>query len=217
MTQTAEMIDPMTGEIIDQKELTEALLEQAREQGVSLPGPGGVLAGPTKNVLETALEAEITEHLGHERHGLAESGNVRNGIRSKTVFTEVGPVEIDVPRDREGSFEPRIMKKRQRRLDGIDEVVLSLTARGLTTREIAARFDDVHGATVSKDTISRITEKVSEEMGEWANRPLDRVYPVVFIDGIFHQGPRWAGAQQALLCRTGRHVNDERGILTVVA
>jgi putative transposase len=172
MTETVEMIDPMTGETIDQKELAEALLEQAREQGVSLLGPGGLLAGLTKNVLGTALEAEITEHLGHERHGPAESGNVRNGTRSKTVFTEVGPVEIDVPRDREGSFEPQIVKKRQRRLDGIDEVVLSLTARGLTTGEIAAHFDDVYGATVSKDTISRITEKVSEEMAEWANRPL---------------------------------------------
>jgi putative transposase len=97
-------------------------------------------------VLETALEAEITEHLGHERHGPAGNGNVRNRTRSKTVFTEVGRVEIDVPRDREGSFEPQIVKKRQRRLDGIDEVVLSLTARGLTTGEIAAHFDDVYGA-----------------------------------------------------------------------
>jgi putative transposase len=184
MTETAEMIDPMTGEIIDQKELAEALLEQAREQGVSLLGPGGLLAGLTKNVLETALEAEITGHLGHERHGPAENGNVRNGTPSKTVFREVGPVETDVPRDREGSFEPQIVKKYQRRLDGIDEVVLSLTARGLTTGEIAAHFDDVYGATVSKDTISRITAKVSEEMAEWTNRPLDRVYPVVFIDAI---------------------------------
>jgi putative transposase len=119
-------------------------------QGVSLLGPGGLLAGLTKNVLETALEAEITEHLGHERHGPAE-----NGIRSKAVFTEVGPVEVNVPRDRAGSFEPQIVKKRRRRLDGIDEVVLSLTARGLTSGEIAAHFDDVYGATVSKDTISR--------------------------------------------------------------
>ncbi|MDP9697066.1 UNVERIFIED_ORG: hypothetical protein J2X79_004650 [Arthrobacter globiformis] len=112
MTETAEMIDPMTGEIIDQKELTEALLEQAREQDVSLLGPGGLLAGLTKNVLETALEAEITEHLGHERHWPAENGNVRDGTRDKTVFTEIGPVQIDVPRDREGSFEAQIVKKR---------------------------------------------------------------------------------------------------------
>jgi putative transposase len=106
---------------------------------------------------------------------------VRNGIRSKTVFTEVGPVKTDVTRDREGSFEPRIVKKRQRRLDGIDEVVLSLTACGLRTGEIAAHVDDVYGATVSKDTISRITEKVSEEMAEWANRPLERAWILTIV------------------------------------
>ncbi len=211
------MIDPMTGEIIDQKELAEALLEQAREQGVSLLGPGGLLAGLTKNVLETALEAEITEHLGHERHGAAENGNVRNGTRSKTVFTEVGPVEIDVPRDREGSFEPQIVKKRQRRLDGIDEVVLSLTARGLTTGEIAAHFDDVYGATVSKDTISRITEKVSEEMAEWANRPLDRVYPVVFIDAIHVKVRDGQVRNKPFYIVLGVTVNGERDILGIWA
>jgi len=211
------MIDPMTGETIDQKELAEALLEQAREQGVSLLGPGGLLAGLTKNVLETALEAEITEHLGHERHGPAESGNVRNGTRSKTVFTEVGPVEIDVPRDREGSFEPQIVKKRQRRLDGIDEVVLSLTARGLTTGEIAAHFDDVYGATVSKDTISRITEKVSEEMAEWANRPLDRVYPVLFIDAIHVKVRDGQVRNKPFYVVLGVTVNGERDILGIWA
>jgi putative transposase len=217
MTETVEMIDPMTGETIDQKELAEALLEQAREQGVSLLGPGGLLAGLTKNVLETALEAEITEHLGHERHGPAESGNVRNGTRSKTVFTEVGPVEIDVPRDREGSFEPQIVKKRQRRLDGIDEVVLSLTARGLTTGEIAAHFDDVYGATVSKDTISRITEKVSEEMAEWANRPLDRVYPVLFIDAIHVKVRDGQVRNKPFYVVLGVTVNGERDILGIWA
>jgi len=100
------------------------------------------------------------------------------------VLTEVGAVEIDVPRDRDGSFQPKIVKKRQRRLDGIDEIVLSLTARGLTTGEVAAQFQDVYGAEVSKDTISKITDKVIEEMTEWQNRPLDRVYPVIFIDAI---------------------------------
>jgi putative transposase len=217
MTETAEMIDPMTGETIDQKELAEALLEQAREQGVSLLGPGGLLAGLTKNVLETALEAEITEHLGHERHGPAENGNVRNGIRSKTVFTEVGPVEVDVPRDREGSFEPQIVKKRQRRLDGIDEVVLSLTARGLTTGEIAAHFDDVYGAMVSKDTISRITEKVSQEMAEWTNRPLDRVYPVVFIDAIHIKVRDGQVRNKPFYVVLGVTVNGERDILGIWA
>src|SRR5215471_17457032 len=178
------MVDPVTGEIIDEKKLALQLLEQSREQGVGLIGPGGLLSGLTKTVLETALEAELTEHLGHE-HGQTPLGpNMRNGTRAKTVLTEIGPVQIEVPRDRDGSFEPVIVPKRKRRLDGIDEIVLSLTARGLTTGEIAAHFNDVYGATVSKDTISRITEKVSAEMAEWASRPLDAVYPVIFVDAL---------------------------------
>ncbi len=137
-------------------------------------------------MLETALEEELSEHLGYDKHdpGGRNGGNSRNGTRSKTVLTDVGPVELDVPRDRDGTFEPAIVKKRQRRLDGVDQIVLSLTARGLTTGEVAAHFADVYGASVSKDTISRITEKVTGEMAEWQNRPLDRVYPVIFIDAI---------------------------------
>ena len=182
--ETDVMVDPVTGEIIDEKKLAQQLLEQAREQGVGLLGPGGLLSGLTKTVLETALEAELTEHLGHE-HGQTPLGsNMRNGTRSKTVLTEIGPVQIEVPRDRDGSFEPVIVPKRKRRLDGIDEIVLSLTARGLTTGQIAAHFDDVYGATVSKDTISPITEKVAGEMAEWASRPLDAVYPVIFVDAL---------------------------------
>ena len=178
------MINPVTGEIIDQKELAERLLAQAKEQGVSLVGPGGLLNQLTQNVLETALEAELTEHLGHEHGEKPIAANMRNGSRSKTVLTEIGPVEIEVPRDRDGSFEPVIVPKRKRRLDGIDEIVLSLSARGLTTGEIAAHFEEVYGARVSKDTISRITEKVAAELAEWSSRPLDPVYPVLFVDAV---------------------------------
>jgi|GEM_PF-1286354 len=179
-----EMIDPVTGEIIDEQQIAEQAARSSERAGVGLVGPGGLLAGLTKTVLETALEVEMAEHLGYEKHQASDSGNARNGTRSRTVLTEVGAVEIDVPRDCEGSFQPKIVRKRQRRLDGIDEIVLSLTARGLTTGEVAAHFDDVYGASVSKDTISKITDKVIEEMTEWQNRPLDRVYPVVFIDAI---------------------------------
>ncbi len=172
---------------VDQKQLAEQLLAQAKEQGVELVGPNGLLNQLTKNVLEAALDAEMSEHLGYDKHDPVGrgSGNSRNGSRAKTVFTEIGPVEIEVPRDTNSTFDPVIVKKRQRRLTGIDEIVLSLTAKGLTTGgEIAAHFDDVYGATVSKDTISRITDKVIEEMTEWCNRPLESVYPVVFIDAI---------------------------------
>ena len=138
-------------------------MEKARAEGVELVGPGGLLTGLTKSVLETALEAEMSEHVGYDKHDPAgrNRGNSRNGTRLKTVLTEIGPVEIEVPRDREGSFEPVIVRKRQRRLDGIDQVVLSLSARGLTTGEVAAHFEELYGARVSRDTISRITDKVN--------------------------------------------------------
>lgn len=111
-TEMIEMIDPVTGELIDEQQLAEQLLRQARQQGVDLVGPDGLLNGLTKRVLETALEVELTEHLGHEKHQQPAGDNIRNGTRSKTVLTEVGPVAIDVPRDRAGTFEPAIVKKR---------------------------------------------------------------------------------------------------------
>src|SRR5919205_3801167 len=114
---------------IDQQQLAQELVDRARAEGIELVGPGGLLTGLTKTVLETALEAELSEHLGYDKHDSAGriGGNSRNGTRSKTVFTEVGPVDIEVPRDRDGSFAPSIVRQRQRRLDGVDEIVLSLS------------------------------------------------------------------------------------------
>jgi len=169
-----------------EQELVGRLVAQAREQGLELTGEGGLLAELTKRVLESALEGEITDHLGRDRHERAGDGggNTRNGHRSKTVTTEVGPVEIDVPRDRDATFEPKIVRKRQRRLTGVDEMVLSLSAKGLTHGEISAHLAEVYGASVSKQTISTITDKVLDGMTEWQNRPLDPVYPVIFLDAI---------------------------------
>ena len=181
-----DTIEPMELDEDEKQRLAQRLVDQAKEQGVDLVGPGGLLTGLTKTVLETALEEELAEHLGYDKHDAAgrNGGNSFNGTRAKTVLTDVGPVELEVPRDREAPFEPEIVKKRQRRLDGVDQIVLSLTARGLTTGEVAAHFADVYGASVSKDTISRITEKVTAEMAEWQTRPLDRIYPVIFIDAL---------------------------------
>jgi putative transposase len=167
-------------------ELVGQLVTQAREQGLQLSGEGGLLQQLTKIVLESALDGEITDHLGYDKHDPAgtNSGNSRNGARAKTVLTDVGPVEIGVPRDREGSFEPQIVRKRQRRLSGVEDLVLSLSAKGLTTGEISAHLAEVYGAEVSRQTISTITDKVMDGMAEWQNRPLDRVYPVVFLDAI---------------------------------
>jgi putative transposase len=164
------------------------LVRLAKEQGLSLTGPGGLLKLFTKNVLEAALNEELTEHLGHEKHRDAEDRegtNVRNGTRPKTVLTEAsGHVQIEVPRDRDGTFEPQIVKKRQRRLNGVEEIVLSLYAKGLTTGEISAHFEQIYGASVSKETVSRITDKVIDEMNEWSTRPLSEVYAAIFIDAI---------------------------------
>jgi len=168
------------------EQLLDRLVGQAREGGLQLTGEGGLLAQLTKRLVESALEGELSDHLGYGKHDPVgrDGGNSRNGHRSKTVLTEVGPVGIDVPRDRDGSFEPKIVGKRKRRLSGIDELVLSLSAKGLTTGEVAAHLAEVYGADVSRQTISTITDKVIEGMAEWQNRPLDPVYPVIFIDAI---------------------------------
>jgi putative transposase len=152
------------------------LVRLARERGLSLTGPDGLLKHLTKTVIETALSEEMSEHQGYEKHDPAGAGtgNIRNGTRSKTVLTEAsGPVEIEVPRDRAGTFEPQIVKKGQRRLNGVDKIVLSLYAKGLTTGEISAHFAEIYGASVGKETISWITDKVLEEMQDWSVRPLD--------------------------------------------
>lgn len=210
----AETLEPVTDEV-DQQRLAEQLLAQAKEQGVELVGPNGLLNQLTKNVLETALDAEMTEHLGYDKHDAAgrDGANSRNGTRSKTVLTEIGQVEIEVPRDTDASFDPQIVKKRQRRLSGIDEIVLSLSAKGLTTGEIAAHFQDVYGATVSKDTISRITDKVLEEMAEWCHRPLEGVYPVVFIDAIHLKVRDGQVTNRPIYVAIGVTVGGERDIL----
>jgi transposase-like protein len=204
---------------IDRQKLAQQLVEQARAEGLELIGAGGLLTGLTKTVLETALEAELSEHLGYDRHDPAgrNGENSRNGHRPKKVLTELGPVDINVPRDREGTFEPAIVRKRQRRLDSIDEIVLSLTARGLTTGEIAAHFADVYGATVSKDTISRITDKVAAEMADWAARPLDRVYPVVFLDAIVVKVRDGQVVNRPFYVAIGVTVHGERDILGIWA
>src|SRR5205814_6193576 len=170
----------------------------------------------TKTVLETALNQELTEHLGHDKHGPAtsETGNVRNGTRAKTVLTEgSGQVPIGVPRDRDGTFEPQIVRKRQRRLSGVDEMVLSLYAKGLTTGEISAHFAEIYGASVSKETISRITDKVIEEMQAWQARPLDAVYAAIFIDAIVVKVRDGQVANRPVYAAIGVSLDGERDIL----
>jgi putative transposase len=168
------------------EQLVRQLAERARAEGLKLTGEGGLLARLTKVVVESALEGELDDHLGYGKHDPTgrDGGNSRNGRREKTLLTEAGPVQIAVPRDRDGSFEPKIVAKRQRRLTGLDELVISLSAKGLTHGEICAHLAEIYGAEVSKATISTITDRVLEGMSEWQNRPLDPVYPVIFIDAV---------------------------------
>lgn len=192
------------------------LVRLAQEQGLSLTGPDGLLKQLTKTVLEIALNEEMTEHLGYEKHDPPEagSGNIRNGTRTKTVLTDTtGPVELDVPRDRASTFEPQIVKKRQRRLSGVDEVVLSLYAKGLTTGEISAHFAEIYGASVSKETISRITDKVIEEMNDWSVRPLDETYAAIFIDAIVVKVRDGQVANRPFYAAIGVTLAGERDIL----
>ena len=182
---TAPSPQPLLSEASND-ELVRLLAERARAQGLKLAGEDGLLAHLTKRVVESALEGELDDHLGYGKHDPAGrgSGNSRNGSRAKTVVTEAGPVDIEVPRDRAGSFEPQIVKKRQRRLSGVEDLVISLSAKGLTHGEISAHLAEVYGASVSKQTISTITDRVLEGMAEWQSRPLDSVYPVIFIDAV---------------------------------
>ncbi|WP_157002327.1 IS256 family transposase [Agromyces laixinhei] len=219
MSSTLDVVSPKRPKNDDTAEAAAAkeFVRLAREQGLSLTGPDGLLKQFTKNVLETALHEEMTEHLGHEKHRAEPGGegrNVPNGTRPKTVLTEAtGEVTIEVPRDRAGTFEPVIVKKRQRRLTGVDEIVLSLYANGLTTGEISAHFAQIYGASVSKETVSRITDKVIEELNEWQNRPLDEVYAAIFIDAIVVKIRDGQVANRPIYAAIGVTLEGEKDIL----
>jgi transposase-like protein len=190
MTETLVGMSPPSKEPVHKPSAEEInaareLVRQARDRGIALTGPDGLLKALTKTVIETALDEEMSDHLGYDKHEPVgrNLANSRNGKRSKTLLTDAcGEVEVEVPRDRDSTFTAVVVKKRQRRLSDVDEVVLSLYAKGLTTGEISAHFAEVYGASVSKDTVSRITDRVVEEMQAWWNRPLERVYAAVFID-----------------------------------
>jgi len=166
--------------------VADQLVAQAQSDGVALTGEDGLLTGLIQRVLQGALEAEISEHLGYEPHAVdgRGSGNSRNGYYPKTVRTEVGDVRVNVPRDRNGDFEPVTVPIGQRRLSGLDAQVISLYAKGLTTGDIAAHLLDVYDQSIDRSTISRITDAIVDDMNSWQSRPLDSVYPVVLVDGI---------------------------------
>jgi putative transposase len=175
-----------------QERLAGLLPEDALQDALSglepdeITGPGGLVSQLAGRVIETALGAELTEHLGYSP-GQAPpggAGNHRNGHTAKTVQSELGPVQIKTPRDRQGTFAPRLVGKRQTRLAGLDEKILALYAGGMTVRDIAAHLSDLYGIEVGRDTISRVTDAVLEDVEAWRTRPLETVYPIVYFDAL---------------------------------
>jgi putative transposase len=166
-------------------ELIDELLAGAQTEE-EITGPGGLLARLTKRLVERAMEVELTDHLGFEPHVAPPggAGNTRNGSTPKTLVTEHGEVRIETPRDRKGTFEPQIVRKRQRRFEGFDDKILALYSRGLSTRDIEAHLEEIYGVSVGRDLISRVTDAVMEDARAWQTRPLDDVYPVVFLDAL---------------------------------
>ena len=155
-----------------------------------ITGPNGLLKIFTKRVLENAMNAEMTNHLGYEKHQttFGKTSNSRNGKSQKTVKTEIGDIGINVPRDRNSEFEPQIVKKHQRRFEGFDSQIISMYARGMTTRDIQGHLMEIYGVEVSPDLISDVTNSVIDDVREWQNRPLDNIYPVVFLDALVVKG-----------------------------
>jgi transposase-like protein len=193
----------------------EELVARAREEGVELTGDDGLLTALVRRVLQTGLEVEMTDHLGYERHAPEGrgSGNSRNGSYPKTVTTDIGKVGLRVPRDRNASFDPRTVPKGQRRLDGLSTQVISLYAKGMTTGDIQAHLAEMYGTDISRDTISRITDAIVEDMVAWQSRPLDRIYPVLLIDAINVKIRDGQVANRPIHVVLGVNLDGERDVL----
>ena len=196
-------------------DLIDELLAGARTPQ-ELAGPDGLLQRLTKRLIERAMDAELTDHLGYER-GLAPPGgvgNTRNGVSEKTVHTDQGSVRISQPRDRAGSFEPRIVSKHQRRFTGFDDKIIAMYARGMSVREIQQTLAEIYGVEVGHDLISRVTDEVLDDVSHWQTRPLEEIYPILFLDAMSVK-IRDAGAVRARSCyiAIGVNTDGERDVL----
>ena len=196
-------------------ELIDELLAGARTEE-EIAGPGGILAQLTKRLVERAMDAELTEHVGYEPHcePPGGAGNQRNGTSPKTLICEHGKVPIQAPRDRDGSFAPQIVKKGQRRFQGFDEKILALYSRGLSVRDIRAHMREIYGVEVGLDLISRVTDAVMDDVREWAKRPLEDIYPIVFLDCMVLKIRENGTVQRrALYLALGVTLDGERDVL----
>src|SRR6478736_5142429 len=196
-------------------DLVDELLAGARTEE-EIVGPGGLLSQLTKRLVERAMEVELTDHLGYEPHHEPPggAGNTRNGSTPKTLITEHGPVRVNTPRDRAATFEPQIVRKRQRRFEGFDEKILALYSRGLSTRDIESHLQEIYGVKVGRELISKVTDAVMDDVRAWAQRPLEDVYPVVFLDCMVLK-IREGGSVQRRACylALGITVDGDRDVL----
>lgn len=167
-------------------EMLDRLMAQVDAEGLELLGPDGMLTELTSRIMNRALEVEMTDHLGYEKGDTTGwgSGNVRNGSYPKSVLTDAGGIPIEVPRDRQGTFEPALVPKHQRRIAGFNDLVIGLVARGMTVRDVQAHIADVYNVEISPELVSKITDAVIPELREWQSRPLDRMYPILYLDAI---------------------------------
>ena len=192
----------------------ELLVARAREDGVALTGEGGLLTEMMRHVLQTGLEVEMAEHLGYEPHERGRgSGNTRNGAYGKTVTTEIGEVDLRMPRDRQGTFEPVTVPKYQRRLDGLSGNVISLYAKGLTTGDIQQHLVEIYGTEVSRETISKITDQIVDDLVAWQSRPLDPLYAVLLIDCLVIKVRGSQVANRPVYVAIGVNLDGERDVL----
>ena len=206
---------PAGGDPASMDDWAARLVDQARADGVALTGDGGLLTDLMRHVLQRGLEVELSEHLGYERHAVEGrgSGNSRNGSYPKTITTEVGEVEVLMPRDRAGTFEPVTIPKHQRRLDGLTGNVISLYAKGMTTGDIQAHLAEIYDTDISRETISQITDAIVEDMVAWQNRPLDPVYAVLLIDAIVIKVRGSQVANRPVYVAIGVNHDGERDVL----
>jgi putative transposase len=197
------------------REWAQELVARSRREGVNLTGDGGLLTHMVQEVLQAGLDVEMTEHLGYGPHDPAGygSGNSRNGSYPKTVTTDVGPVELSMPRDRQGSFEPATVPKHTRRLEGLGANVISLYAKGLTTGEIQQHLEEIYGTQVSRETVSKITDQILPDMAAWQSRPLDRLYAVLLIDAIVIKVRDSQVANRPVYVAIGVNMDGERDVL----
>jgi putative transposase len=211
----APSVLPLSGDVPAMRELAQQLVGQARDGGIDLTGDDGLLTMLIRQVLQAGLNAELTEHLGYEAHAVdgRRTGNSRNGSYPKTVTTEIGQVTLEVPRDRNGSFEPVLVPKGVRRLDGLNTNVISLYAKGMSTGDIQTYLADSYDTDISRDTISRITDAILGDMTAWQNRPLDRVYPVLLIDAIYLKIRDGQVANRPVYVVMGINMDGERDVL----